>query len=189
MSAPRSYSPFPGPHYGERVLVRFCNISGAQNLSGCLNSLRATGPWVCKNCRRCGSISAPGFAEPTVLGPLTAGGPRASPTQTRKASLKPVGEGLDPSAGRTGPYEIETASGYAVGAATYGRPFWKFPPPPCRARRPRRAAGGSLHLPVGPGFPDAPPPPHNLSPTRPKGALPTNRSTARRLPDTQRQRS
>ena len=34
MSAPRSYSPFPGPHYGERVLVRFCNISGAQNLSG-----------------------------------------------------------------------------------------------------------------------------------------------------------
>src|SRR5699024_3719920 len=34
----------PGPHYGERVLVRSCNISGAQNLSGCLNSRRATGP-------------------------------------------------------------------------------------------------------------------------------------------------
>ncbi len=34
MSAPRSYSPFPGPHYGERVLVRSCNIFGAQNLSG-----------------------------------------------------------------------------------------------------------------------------------------------------------
>ena len=120
---------------------------------------------------------------------ILAGAPRGSPTQTRKASLKPVGEGLAPSAGRTGPYEIETASGYAVGAAPYGRPFWRFPPPPCRARRPRRAAGGGLHLPVGPGFPDAPPPPHNLSPTRPKGALPTNRSTARRLPDTQRQRS
>ena len=34
----------PGPHYGERVLVRSCNISGAQNLSGCLNSRRAIGP-------------------------------------------------------------------------------------------------------------------------------------------------
>ena len=131
----------------------------------------------------------PGFAEPTLPVRILTGGPRGSPTQTRKASLKPVGEGLAPSAGRTGPYEIETASGYAVGAAPYGRPFWRFPPPPCRARRPRRAAGGGLHLPVGPGFPDAPPPPHNLSPTRPKGALPTNRSTARRLPDTQRQRS
>ena len=28
------YSPFPGPHYGGRVPVRSCNISGAQNLSG-----------------------------------------------------------------------------------------------------------------------------------------------------------
>ena len=71
---------------------------------------------------------------------ILAGAPRGSPTQTRKASLKPVGEGLAPSAGRTGPYEIKTASGYAVGAAPYGRPFWRFPPPPCRARRPRRAA-------------------------------------------------
>ena len=29
------------------------------------NLRRATGPWVCKNCIRCGSSSAPGFAEPT----------------------------------------------------------------------------------------------------------------------------
>ena len=42
------------------------SISGAQNLSGYLNSRRATGPWVCKNCRGCGSVGAPGFAEPTL---------------------------------------------------------------------------------------------------------------------------
>ena len=125
MSAPRSYSPFPGPHYGERVLVRFCNISGPQNLSGCLNSLRATGPWVCKNCRRCGSISAPGFAVPTLLGPLTAGGPRASPTQFRKVLLRTVGEGLKvnrPKAERSHPgvcpYENNTAATRSAVGAT-----------------------------------------------------------------------
>ena len=64
---------FPGPHYGGRVSVRFCNISGAQNLSSSLNSCRATGPWVCKNCRWCGSTSAPGFAEQVFAGPLSAG--------------------------------------------------------------------------------------------------------------------
>ena len=61
------------PHYGERVPVRFCNISGALNLSSSLNSCRATGPWVCKNCRWCGSTSAPGFAEQVFAGPLSAG--------------------------------------------------------------------------------------------------------------------
>ena len=106
-----------------------------------LNFSRATGPWVCKNCRRCGSTSAPGFAEQTLpvrilsgrsgTGPYEiatasgyavgaahlgrppfyevhlAGAPRGSPTQPRKASLKPVGEGIAPPAGRsgTGPYE------------------------------------------------------------------------------------
>ena len=34
MSAPRSYSPFPGPHYGGRPSERLFFISGAQNLSG-----------------------------------------------------------------------------------------------------------------------------------------------------------
>ena len=30
------------------------------------NSRRATGPWVCKNCRCCGSTTAPDFAKPTL---------------------------------------------------------------------------------------------------------------------------
>ena len=34
MSAPRSYSPYPGPHYGGRVPESTNRISGAQNLSG-----------------------------------------------------------------------------------------------------------------------------------------------------------
>ena len=38
-----------------------------------LNSRRATGPWVCKNCRWCGSISAPGFDEPTLPVRILAG--------------------------------------------------------------------------------------------------------------------
>ena len=44
-----SKSLHPGPHYGGRVPARRSRISGAQNLSGNLNSHRATGPWVCKN--------------------------------------------------------------------------------------------------------------------------------------------
>ena len=102
MSAPRSYSPFPGPHYGGRSPERLCVISGAQNLRGWLNSRRATGPWVCKNCRRCGSISAPGFpsqrsrceirrrggtpGRPVFPVQNLAGAPRGSPTHTRKLS-------------------------------------------------------------------------------------------------------
>ena len=34
MSASRSYSPFPGPHYGGHPPEKFSNVSGAQNLSG-----------------------------------------------------------------------------------------------------------------------------------------------------------
>ena len=69
---------------------------------------------------QCGSTTAPGFAKQTVPGPLTAGGPRASPTQTRKFSLKPVGEGLAPPAGQsgTGPYEKNASAPlFVVGAA------------------------------------------------------------------------
>jgi len=57
----------PVPHYGGRIPASPSKISGAQNLSDALNSRRATGPWVCKNCRWCGFTSAPGFAEPTCL--------------------------------------------------------------------------------------------------------------------------
>ena len=118
---------------------RSCGISGAQNLIECLNSFRATGPWVCKNCRWCGSTSAPGFAEQTLPVRMLSG------------------------RSQTGPYEIATASGYAVGAAHLGRPPRRFPRPPrrfprppCRARQPRRAAGGGVHHAVGHGLLDAP---------------------------------
>ena len=69
----------PVPHYGGRSPGRLCIISGAQNLSNILNSCRATGPWVCKNCHRCGSASAPGFADPTEPVRTLAGGPRGPP--------------------------------------------------------------------------------------------------------------
>ena len=57
---------FPGPHYGGRVSVRFCNISGAQKWSGLRDFFRATGPWVCKNCGGCDFTTAPEFTEPTL---------------------------------------------------------------------------------------------------------------------------
>ena len=74
------------------------NISGAQNLSECLNSRRATGPWPCKNCRCCGPAPAPGVAELVAAGTWSAGGPRTSPTKFRKSFLRLVGEGLAPPA-------------------------------------------------------------------------------------------
>ena len=57
---------FPGPHYGGRVSVRFCTISGAQKWSGLRDFFRATGPWVCKNCGGCDFTTAPEFTEPTL---------------------------------------------------------------------------------------------------------------------------
>ena len=100
---------------GGRVPVEFCRISGMQNLSDTLNSRRATGPWVCKNCIRCGPSSAPGFAEQVIVGLLSA--------------CRPV----------SGPYEKEgTASRFAVGAGP--RPTCPRDSIPCRARPPGRAA-------------------------------------------------
>ena len=70
LSGPSGHLPLtggvgPGPHYGGRPIVRCCWISGAQKGSGLRDSFRATGPWVCKNCRGCGSKTAPGFSQPT----------------------------------------------------------------------------------------------------------------------------
>ena len=60
---PRSIGPLsPDPITGVNPSARQI-ISGAQNLSGALNSRRATGPWVCKNYCYCGSTIAPGLAE------------------------------------------------------------------------------------------------------------------------------
>ena len=91
---PRPIGRFPRTPFTGDTPEKSSKISGAQNLSDTLNSRRATGPWAYKNCRRCDSISAPEFAEPTEPVRILAGGPRASPTQTRKFFLKPVGEGL-----------------------------------------------------------------------------------------------
>ena len=55
--------PPPGPPFTGVTPWARQNISGAQNLSGCLNFHRATGPWVCKDYRYCGSTTAPGLAE------------------------------------------------------------------------------------------------------------------------------
>ena len=86
----------PGPRYGGRVPVRMSKISSAQNLSDTLNSRRATGPWVCKNCRWCSSTSAPGFSQPTLPVQIPAGDPRASPTQTWTQYSHAVGAGPRP---------------------------------------------------------------------------------------------
>ena len=87
---------------------KFSRISGAQNLSGQLNSSRATGPWVCKNFRWCGSTTAPGLAEQTFPVRILAGAPRTFPTQTEKTFLKPAGERLAPPAvpGYGGPASV-----------------------------------------------------------------------------------
>ena len=59
-------------------------ISGAQNLSECPNSRRATGPWVCKNCGWCGSTSAPGFAKPTLPVRILAGRSGTGPYEANR---------------------------------------------------------------------------------------------------------
>ena len=65
------------------------SISGAQNLSGLRDLFRATGPWVCKNCRCCGSLSAPGLAEQVMAGPRSAGRPVSGPYEKRERLLCP----------------------------------------------------------------------------------------------------
>ena len=80
---------------GGRVPVEFCRISGMQNLSDTLNSRRATGPWVCKNCIRCGPSSAPGFAEQVIVGLLSACRPVSGPYEKEgPASRSAVGAGV-----------------------------------------------------------------------------------------------
>ena len=117
----------------DALLFVVASFPARKNRVAGLNSCRPTGGWGCKNCRYCGSASAPGSAEPTVLGPLTTGGPRASPTQPWKNFLKTVGEGLAPPAGRsrTGPYAKNApASLFVVGAAHWAaRRFIKTPAP------------------------------------------------------------
>ena len=77
----------PVPRYVGRSPGRLCVISGAQNLSGGLNSCRATGPWVCKNCNRCGSRTAPGFTQPTLSCISWRAGLGPAPTEKTKPFL------------------------------------------------------------------------------------------------------
>ena len=110
----------PDPIYGGRVPERWRSISGAQNLSGGLNSRRATGPWVCKNYGDCDFIPAPGPVEQVL-------GCRARPPG-RAAYIcgRPV----------SGPYEKDgMASRYTVGAA-----HWAARPGGCRAAERKWAA-------------------------------------------------
>ena len=156
------------PITGDAYLLYRCRISGAQNLSGRRDFFRATGPLVCKNCRCCDSTTTPGFAEPTEHGLLTAGGPRASPTQPWKNFLKTVGEGLAPPAGRsrTGPYvKNAPTSLFVVGAAhwTARRSTTKTPAPDRSFPLLSGAVclrGNALSFPkVSPGCPGTPPSP------------------------------
>ena len=170
------------------------------------NFFRPTGALVSKNFRFRGSIPAPGFAEQTAPGPLTAGDPRASPTQTRKFSLKTVGEGLAPPAGRsgTGPYEKNASAPlFVVGAGP--SPTCPRDSIPCRARPPGCAAPdhsvGAAHR-AARERPDEDVGPYknaaalisprstepHLSPNTPKGALSARRNRTERLPNPQRQR-
>ena len=85
---------FPRTPFTGVIPLAWQRISGAQNLSECLNSSRATGPWVCKNFGWCGPVGAPGFTEPTLPVQIPAGGPRASPTQSPKSFLGTVGAAI-----------------------------------------------------------------------------------------------
>ena len=177
-----------------------CIISGAQNLSGPLNSRRATGPWVCKNCRRCGSTPAPGFPSQRARCKSWRAGLGPAPTKTTRPRPYPaVGAGPRPPAKPSpGGRPIPPVRGKWL-KAKRGRGAGR------QARRMRGPAPITLPLrfPVGAAhwaarvcrpygnrgmFQRMPSPEPNLSPTRPKGALPTDRSTAQRLPRTQRQR-
>ena len=93
-----------------------------------------------------------------------AGGPRASPTQTRKICGKPVRLGR--ATARVAPTGLQE---HMQGPETPGGPV-------CRPYGNRETSQ------------DTPSPEPHLSPTSPKGALPSRRSATQRLPDTQRQR-
>ena len=127
MSAPRSYSPFPGPLFtGDALLVCAAMVPARKIRSACLRFLPAPlGAWVVQICCWCSFRTAPEYAEPTLPVRILTGGPRASPTQFRKVFLRTVGEGLKvnrPKAERSHPgvcpYENNAAATRsAVGAA------------------------------------------------------------------------
>ena len=103
-----------------------------------LNIYRATGPWVCKNCRWCGSTSAPGFAEQVIVGLLSAGRPVSGPYEKEgPASRSAVGAGV-----LTRPPDFRQGAYKAVGAAFVVARREEIAPT-CR--------GGTLGRPPSPG--------------------------------------
>ena len=96
---PRSIGPLsPDPFYEGRSPVLWYLISGAQNLSECLNPRRATGPWVCGKLGQARFHNRACLCRANAPNANLAGGPRASPTRNGRAFLTSVGEGLAPPA-------------------------------------------------------------------------------------------
>ena len=95
MSAPRSYSPFPGPLFtGNALLVCTAMVPARKIRSACLRFLPGHWALSMQNLILLRFTDTPGFAEPTPPVRILTGGPRASPTQFRKVFLRTVGEGL-----------------------------------------------------------------------------------------------
>ena len=86
------------PITGVTPLVRQ-NISGAQNLSECLNSRRTTGPWLPQNFSLCGFCSAPGSAEQVATGANPGGRPKGLPYSIPEVFLENRRGGACPSRG------------------------------------------------------------------------------------------
>ena len=105
-----------------------------------LNSRRATGPWVCKNCCYCGSVGAPGFADqvaaPTAnfaSGELEMGTEITFSTETDGASIYYRTDGMDPNPDEktgltlyTGPISVEKAVTFKVIAVKNQMPLQYF---------------------------------------------------------------
>ena len=79
----------PVPRYGGRPPEKFSKVFGAQNLSD--GSEFPPGHWALgvQNCRWCGSISAPGFDEPTLPVRILAGRSGTGPYKENEAVLYP----------------------------------------------------------------------------------------------------
>ena len=167
----------PDPITGVIPWVRQ-KISGAQNLSGNLNSRRATGPWGCKNCRWCGSTSAPGYPSQRHRSESWRE-PQGAPLH--KSHTDAVGEGLKVNC-------PEGAREATLGCAPPA--VFSLPVGPVWDRPLRRSLEKNAVVSVGAGHRPArrcleP----NLSPASHKGALSTDRRNTQRFPETQRQRS
>ena len=131
----------PGPHYGGYPFGQVLNFRRAKNGVAFRYSIRATGPWVCKNCRCCGSTTAPGSAEPTL--------PVWFPPQGRpfrSPDSLPLGEGRFPLSGG----RLPLSRGDVEHSETEGIGKW------LKAKRGRGLAAGQTDKGNGPGYESGP---------------------------------